>query len=128
MSMKSAISLLAACAVVVVLCRSTGQARVQDDFGPLGVDFGVLGPAAGDAGFPCQVGVRSLVTGDGILLEKFSAAPGKETTVKKSSKGLDVDVDVTIAPGGASVLYHISISTAAHQPLGIYSALLKLHN
>jgi hypothetical protein len=128
MSMKSALWLSAACVVAVVLSRSTGQARAQDDWGPLGVDFGVLGPAAGGAAFPCQVGVRSLLTGEGILLEKFSAAAGTETTFKKSSKGLDVDVDVTIAPGGASVLYHISISTTAHKPLGIYSALLKLHD
>jgi len=127
MSMKSALWWLAACVVAVVLSRSTGQARAQDDWGPLGVDFGVLGPAT-EGVFSCQVGVRSLLTGEGILLEKFSAAPGKETTLKKSSKGLDVDVDVTIAPGGASVLYHISISTAAHKPLGIYSALLKLHS
>jgi len=126
MSMKSALWLLAACVVAVVLSRSTGQARAQDDWGPLGVDFGVQGPATEGAGFPCQVGVRSLMTGDGILLEKFSAAPGKETTFKKSSKGLDVDVDVTIAPGGASVLYHISIATTDHKPLGVYSALLKL--
>jgi hypothetical protein len=99
MSMKSALWLLAACTMAAVLSRSIGQAQAQDDWGPLGVDFGVLGPAEGGAAFPCQVGVRSLLTGEGILLEKFSAAPGKETTFKKSSKGL-----------------------------GIYSALLKLHN
>jgi hypothetical protein len=128
MSMKSALWLLAVCTMAAVLSRSIGQAQAQDDWGPLGVDFGVLGPAEGGAAFPCQVGVRSLLTGEGILLEKFSATPGTETTFKKSSKGLDVDVDVTIAPGGASVLYHISISTTAHKPLGIYAALLKLHN
>jgi hypothetical protein len=128
MSMKSAPWWLAACVVAVVLSRSTGQARAQDDWGPLGVDFGVLGPATEGAAFPCEVRVRSLMTGEGVLLEKFSAAPGKETTFKKSSNGLDVDADVTIAPGGASVLYHISISTTAHKPLGIYSALLKLHS
>jgi hypothetical protein len=126
MSMKSALWWLVACVVAVVLSRSTGQAHAQNDWGPLGVDF-LLDPATGGVGFPCQVRVRSLMTGEGILLEKFSAAPGKETTFKKSIKGLDVDVDVTIAPGGASVLYHISISTTAHKPLGIYSALLKLH-
>jgi hypothetical protein len=128
MSMKSALWALAACVVAVVLSRSTGQARAQDDWGPLGVNFGVMGQADGGAAFPCQVSVRSLMTGEGILVENFSAAAGKETTFKKSSKGIDVDVDVTIAPGGASVLYHISVSTTAHKPLGIYSALLKLHN
>jgi hypothetical protein len=128
MSMKSALWLLAACVVTVVLSRSTGQARAQDDRGPLGINFGVLGPAAGGGAFPCEVGVRSLVTGEGILLEKFSATPGKETTFKKSSNGLDVDVDVTIAPGGASVLYHISVSTTAGKTIGIYSALVKLHD
>lgn len=128
MSTKSALWLSAACVVAVVLSRSTGQARTQDDWGPLGVDFGVLGPPAGGAAFPCQVGVRSLLSGEGILLENFSAAAGKEMTFKKSNKGLEVDVDVTIAPGGASVLYHISIATTAHKPLGIYSALLKLHD
>jgi hypothetical protein len=126
MSKKSALWGLAAFVVAVLLSRSIGQARGQDDFGPLGVNFGVLGPAEG-AGFPCEIGVRSLMTGEGILLEKFSAAPGKETTFKKSIKGLDVDVDVTIAPGGTSVLYHISISTTDHKPLGSYAALLKLH-
>ena len=128
MFMKSALWGLAACVVAVVLSRSTGQARAQEDWGPLGVNFGVLGPAAAGGAFPCEVGVRSLLTGEGILLEKFSATPGKEATFKKSSNGLYVDVDVTIAPGGASVLYHISVSTTAHKPLGIYSALLKLHN
>ena len=127
MFMKSALWGLAACVVAVVLSRSTGQARAQDDWGRLGVDF-LLDPATGGVRFPCQVRVRSLMTGGGILLETFSAAPGKETTFKKSSNGLYVDVDVTIAPGGASVLYHISVSTTAGKTIGIYSALVKLHD
>jgi hypothetical protein len=130
MSMKSALWLLAACVVAVVLSRSTGQAHPQNDsgpLGPLGVDF-LLDPATGGEGFPCQVRVRSLVSGEGVLLEKFSVATGKETTFKKSSNGVEVDGDVTIAPGGASVLYHITLSTTSHKALGIYGALVKLHN
>lgn len=127
MSTKSTIWLLAACTVALILGGSTGVARAQNDFGPLGVDFSVSPAAAGGA-FPCLVAIRSLTTGEGILVEKFSAAAGKDTTFKKSGKGLDVDVDLTIAPGGASVLWHVTVSTTGtNRPLGIYGAQVKLH-
>lgn len=128
MSIKSGLWLLGACVVAVVLASSTERARAQGDPGPLGVEFGVLPPAAG-AAFPCQVAVRSLVTGERILLEKFSAEPGKEAKFRKSSHGFDVAVDVTIAPGGSTVAYSIDVSvTETKKPLGMYGALLKLHN
>jgi hypothetical protein len=108
--------------------QTEGQRYGGDNPGPVGVDFIVEPPTGRTTGFSCQVGVRSLVTGEGILLERFSAEPGKETKFRKSSKGLDVDVEVTIAAGGSSVSYATTVSTSAHTPLGIYSARLKLRN
>lgn len=47
----------------------------------------------------------------------------------KAGKGLDVAVEVTIAPGGSSLFYSITVSTTGtNKPLGIYDATLKLRN
>jgi len=115
----------------VVTKNPTVQQAGGDRYGgdtPLGVEFGVEPPAAGTTRFPCLVAVRSLLTGDRILLEKFPADPGKETQFRKSTQELDVEVEVTIAAGGASASYSITVSTKAHVPLGIYSARIKLRN
>ena len=128
MKTSSMLWLLVACAAALIVSGSTRPAWAQDDPGPLGVEFGVVPPVAGSAAFPCTVAVRSLLTGERILLEKFNVEPGKDATLKKSSKGFDVDAEVKIAPGGSSVYYSISVATTAHRPLGIYAALLKLHS
>ncbi len=97
-----------------------------DDPGPIGVIFAAEPPAGQTTAFTCQVGVRSLLSGEGILLEKFPAEPGKATTFRKTSKGLTVEVEATIAAGGSSVEYSITVTTSEHRPLGIYAARLKL--
>jgi hypothetical protein len=143
MAQKSAVVPLTACVLFGLLLGSGRSVRAHvvttnpsgqtggeryggDNPGPLGVEFGVEPPAAGTTKFSCVVAVRSLLTGERILLEKFSAEPGKETPFRKSSQGLDVEVDVTIAAGGSSASYSITVSTKAHVPLGIYAARLKL--
>jgi len=128
MSMKSLVSSLMACAAAAALLVTQGSVRAQDNPGPLGVDFVVQPPAVGATAFPCQVGVRSLVTGEGMLLERFPAQPGKETKFRKAGKGVTVDVEVTVAPGGASVVYSVTVGTSPNTPLGMYRAQVKLHD
>jgi hypothetical protein len=128
MSMRSVVLLLTTCALTVLLLGWRGSVRAQDYPGPVGVEFGVEPPAAGATVFPCQIAVRSLMTGERILLDKFSAEPGKETKFRKSSKGFDVEVEVTITPGGSSVSYSTLVATATKTVVGIHSARLKLRN
>jgi hypothetical protein len=127
MKLRSALWLLAAYVMAVMAAGSTRPVWAQNDPGPLGVDVGVSPPASGSTAFTCQVGLRSLLTGEGIVLEKFSAEPGKQAQFTKTVKGLVVSAEVTISPGGSQVYYSITVTTTTHQPLGIYSALLKLH-
>jgi hypothetical protein len=54
--------------------------------------------------------------------------PGKETKFRKSSKGFDVEVEVTITPDGSSVSYSTLVTTATKTVVGIHSARLKLRN
>jgi hypothetical protein len=145
MSRRSIVVPLTACVIFGVVLGSGRSVRAHvmtqnpsaqagsdryggDSPGPVGVDFGVEPPAAGTTKFSCQVGVRSLLTGEGILRETFPAEPGKEAQFRKSSQGLEVDVDVMIAAGGSSASYTITVSTKAHAPVGIYSARVKLRN
>jgi hypothetical protein len=146
MSRRSIVVPLTACVFFVVLLGSGRLVRAHvvakhpsvqagadryggDNPGPFGVEFGVEPPAAGTTKFPCLVAVRSLLTGERILLEKFPADPGKETKFRKSSQGLDVEVEVTIGAGGSSAAYTITVSsTKAHLSWGIYGARIKLRN
>jgi hypothetical protein len=108
--------------------QAGGDRYGGDNPGPLGIEFGVEPPAAGTTKFTCGVAIRSLLTGERILFEKFPAEPGKETQFRKSSQGLNVEVEVTIAAGGSSASYSITTSTKPHVPLDIYSASIKLRN
>ena len=63
------------------------------------------------------------------MLERFPAEPGKDAKFRKSVNGIDVEVEATIAPGGAALSYSVTVSTTKEKtPLGIYSAMVKLRN
>ena len=124
MSLKSLLVVTMACALAAMASGSRASAQLPAGPGPLGVHVGV--EPSGTA-YMCQIGVRSLVTGEGIVLEKFPAEPGKDTKFRKSVNGIDVEVEATIAPGGASLSYSVTVSTTKEKtPLGMYSAMLKL--
>ena len=140
MSLRSIAVSLTACAFCGVMLGSASAVRAHVvpqsgagqaggfDPGPVGVIFGVEPPVGRATAFTCEVGVRQLVTGEPVLREKFSAEPGKATTFSKTSRGLTVQVEVTIAPGGSEVSYTTSVDTTEHRSLGIHSAKLKLRN
>ena len=127
MSTRMTALALAAATAAVMLLHEPRPARALTNQMALGVEFMVEPPTGTASAFDCAFAVRSLVSGERIILEKFTAVPGKETTKRKEIQGHEMEARVTVAADGSEVTYTTQVGqTGSAGSLVIHSARVKL--